>query len=214
MTLAYDIGCYAGSDTRYMLSRGYGVVAIEANPTQVDWLAQDLYQNIKDGEVVLISAALLPETYQDPTVQLYIEPNHPEWTSVNREWKTKIVVPVIHISQIIEKFGMPELIKMDIEGSEFEIIRNMIEYPEYLIAELSNLKTPSMLYDRGYRKFRLSDQNKRGTWNTNFFHGEHGSGPFMDELIIPWVGIKEIERQLTKINKETFWCDLHATTKV
>ena len=57
-TLAYDVGMFNGDDTKLLLSQGYSVVAVEANPVLAQRGKDIFWREISDGSLTIVNAAL------------------------------------------------------------------------------------------------------------------------------------------------------------
>jgi len=214
--LYFDIGSLYGCDSAYALSRGFSVVTVEANPSLIPQLSRKFAREIVDDKLELIHRAIVPECYDKPTVFLNVNADHPEWSSCIRWWGRKPVeVATIKISELYNEYGVPDVLKMDVESMESSLINGIKDFPQrprLIITELSHASLFPLLQAMGYTKFRLSNQNNRTTngWE-KYPHGEDGSGPFSDELTIPWQTASECMQELDTLDKANFWCDLHAT---
>src|SRR6185503_8538306 len=58
--LVYDVGLYDGTDTAYYLSRGYRVVAVEANPQMVARAQERFAESIDAGRLTIVPVGIGP----------------------------------------------------------------------------------------------------------------------------------------------------------
>jgi FkbM family methyltransferase len=76
--LIYDVGMNNGDDTAYYLSRGFRVIAIEANPLLVEQGSQRFEREIAAGDLVILSIGV---SDREGTFPFYICDADPEWST-------------------------------------------------------------------------------------------------------------------------------------
>jgi FkbM family methyltransferase len=225
MKLIFDIGAHSGMDTEFYLKKGFKVVAVEANPYVADKLENKLGSYIKSGQLIMVRKAI--SEYFGMRLNLHIHKNHDDWGTLCNNWNKifdddieSISVKTIEIRDLIEKYGVPYYMKIDIEGKDATCIRGLSDsiypFPEFISAELltyNNILGENVdclgvihaLIELGYKKFQLVDQGKNhltkcpypaleGNYVDYKFDG-YCSGLFGKELPDKWVGIKEIMLQ-------------------
>lgn len=164
-TLVYDVGFNNGDDTRLLLSLGYQVVAVEANPVLVKAGEKRFAQEIQDGRLVIAPVALPmdgADNTSDP--EFYISHLNDEWSSFvfsvgcrsdcwndnkicakdrvanHRDYKGKhccaslekcdiMKLPTLSCSDLYDRFGMPYMLKLDVEGAETGCMKALQDYP-------------------------------------------------------------------------------------
>lgn len=122
--LVIDVGMGLGADTRYYLSQGFRVVAVEANPLSVsaaltvDWVKPFLHS----GQLSVLNAAVALPGEGGGTTTLFTVPQRPEQSHGNA-WvaeaagNTPIAVRAVECADLLRVFGRPEYLKVDIESS-------------------------------------------------------------------------------------------------
>jgi FkbM family methyltransferase len=161
--LVFDLGAHAGNRTRAFAAMGCRVVAVEPQPDFARLLRLFF---ARSRQVEIIEAAVGREqghtslflSERTPTVSTIAAPWHeararePDFAGV--EWNRRIDVETVTLDALIERFGMPAFIKIDVEGSEpgvlaglsrpvrslsFEYLPRALEYARACAARLATL---------------------------------------------------------------------------
>lgn len=168
MKLAYDVGVYDGADTAHYLSLGYRVIGIEASPDLCKDLQQKFAKDIEAGRYTLLNVAI----GENAGVLPFWLSENPQWNSFDyaaatRDGKTatQISVPARTISDIFNEHGVPEFLKVDIEGADYICLRGMGNVcPTYVSFEAGKEGCDEMLLElagRGYKSFSLVHQRSQ-----------------------------------------------------
>jgi FkbM family methyltransferase len=224
--LIYDVGMHCGEDTEYYLKKGFRVVAFEANPELVEMCNRKFIEEIKADRLTILHGALAPNNYAKK-ISFYVN-DISEWGTVNAERNnlnykrgssSKLIeVDRIDIRKIVNTYGVPFFVKIDIEGMDRYVLGALAEFsarPKHLSIESEKVNFRQLkaelkiLYDLGYRKFRAVQQkNIPGTTiTTEDIYGvpikhtfpAHSSGPFGDDLQQPWLDYEQILQVYRKI---------------
>lgn len=131
--LLFDIGANRGDATLAGLQKGYKVIALEPAPR----VYSDLVRNfIYNPNVVPLRLAVSDSTTR---VELY-EAEEDGLSSLNKDWLTNPTMPyngkpfrTVHantmtMEDLVEKYGEPDLIKIDVEGAEWAVFKGMTKY--------------------------------------------------------------------------------------
>jgi FkbM family methyltransferase len=225
MKIAYDVGMNNGDDTHYFLSKGFKVIAIEANPDLCEIARRRFSDVISNGRCVILNCGISDE---DGFLDFYID-KHSHTTSTfvpqpNNDGRYVVrQIPIRQGKSIVHEFGEPYLFKIDIEGLDFLVLRNVFNhgiFPPYLSAEAHSLRVLCLIISMGYDQFKLSEGSRIGTSITKcdissldgdrfpFCFNLNSSGPFGDDLDTPWVDSETIVSNYLK--KDSSWCDIHA----
>jgi len=141
-TTVFDIGMYDGADTRYYLESGFRVVAVEANPNLVDRAKNTFSAACQSGHLILVNAAVWDRS--DTSISLNISGDDLGASSVvdafakDRNITAHHSVACVTITDLIERFGRPHFIKVDIEGADRHCILPLTSdnRPDYLSFEV------------------------------------------------------------------------------
>lgn len=174
--LIFDIGFHKGEDTRYYLYKGFNVLAVDAVEDLITNGRERFHQAVESGQLLLKQAVVSAKDHTKST--FYVSPNS-LWNSAHREiaerkgmTATKITVPSRTLRSLIREYGTPYYCKIDIEGNDIvalESLRGCEDLPLYVSVETEcigddsrpeevTFATLDMLYEIGYRKFKLVDQ--------------------------------------------------------
>ncbi len=121
MTTIFDIGMYDGADTAYYLECGYQVVAVDANPELVDQAKRRFHKAVSEGQLTIVNGAISPN---GEMVDLILSGEDLGSSSlfserlIHKHPSGIITVPGLTLQELIEQHGVPEYIKIDIEGAD------------------------------------------------------------------------------------------------
>ena len=132
--LVFDIGAHVGNRVRVFLQLGADCVAVEPQPAFAA-LLQTLYG--RRPNFTLVPSALGSETgsatllisRRTPTVST-TDPTWREQVSLSPSfagvsWDEPIQTPQITLDELVNRFGLPDLCKIDVEGSELAVLRGL-----------------------------------------------------------------------------------------
>lgn len=127
--LIFDIGANHGKFSEANLHRADKIIAVEANPA----LARELNRNYYyDNRVEVLNYAASfncePLTFYISNADT-ISTASVEWIKQSRftgqySW-SPITVSSITLDALIQKYGIPDLLKIDVEGYEFEVAKGL-----------------------------------------------------------------------------------------
>ena len=175
--LIYDVGMHNGDDTAFYLHQGFRVVAIEANPQLADLAGRRFSGEIESGRLTILNVGIAERA---GTGTFWVCDDVSVWSSfheklTSREGKKhhSIEIPTRRFCEILEEYGIPFYLKVDIEGSDYLCLRDLVgrPLPRFIsveaehsenIDDLANagpVGNLSLLHSMGYRRFKLIRQS-------------------------------------------------------
>jgi FkbM family methyltransferase len=221
--LVYDVGMNNGDDTAYYLHRGCRVVAVEANAELCTKAARRFADEVAEGRLVVVNAGIAAE---EGVQDFWICDTHDHWSSFDasvagRDGSAHHSVKVRSrtFESILEEYGVPFFLKVDIEGNDYlciDALKNATALPEYLSVELGwfesfveklsavgygafkcisqfhylPLQEPASEEQRRFEAGDTSHVRRIGDWV--FPHG--ASGPFGEDTFGRWMSAPEMRR--------------------
>lgn len=223
--LIIDIGMHKGEDSIHYLKSGFSVVAVEANPILVQNAEKKFKHYIDSGKLKILNVGIADK---EGVLPFYRNLRLTEWSSFDFDLGSRsntkyevIQVPCITTAQLIEKYGTPYYLKIDIEGNDLACILGLPqngEIPKYISCEIGDLESVKAMYERGYRKFKVINQlnnfkainletERKKYYPTyqvaknavkirlqkfiTFKHPYGSSGPFAEKTDGPWMSYEE-----------------------
>ena len=222
--LIYDVGMHQGKDTEFYLRKGFRVVAIEANPELAAMVRNRLSADVESGRLTILELAIsdrdgLADFFvatEEDFLSSLSEDHLPPWSS-----RKRIQVKCETFDAILQEYGIPYYLKIDIEGSDICCIRSLRyvnDSPKYVSFECSSNVFESAfeglaeLYTMGYRRFKLVNGDRNidrrcpnppleGKYVDMTFD-DHSSGPFGEETTGEWLAIEEIIEKCLRLGKQ------------
>lgn len=180
--LVFDIGANLGNRTKVFRHLGARVVAVEPQPRC--WKVLELAYSNQPG-VTIVRKAVGCESGH---VTMHLSDAHflssvsKDWiSSVSASgrfseiaWNQKMRVPLLTLDTLIESYGQPSFVKIDVEGYEYEVLKGLHQKVKALSFEFTpeTFSAASLcvarLQDLGMQEFNFVDgeatQFKFGTW--------------------------------------------------
>jgi FkbM family methyltransferase len=172
--LIYDVGAHLGEDTDFYLRKGFDVVAIEANPVLAERLRERFKSNLSDGSLVVVETAIA-ETAGD--VGFYVNQAASIFGTIRPAWAERnalagkpsklIQVKASLFPELLDMYGAPYYLKIDIEGADVLCLRGLSERadrPKFVSIESEKKSWNALLCEfqmfmkLGYSKFKIVDQ--------------------------------------------------------
>lgn len=186
--LIFDIGLHNGDDAAYYLALGNRVVGVEANPLLAAECVTRFSAEIEQGRMTVVNSGVM----QEPgSFTFYRNLQDDGWSSFQPGQAKKggpweaLVIPCVTTQQLIEQFGKPFFMKVDIEGTDLQALASLTPEtaPAYVSVELSyQIPILDKLIELGYSAFKFV--NGETYWPT----------PPIFEHQIGWRALRKIGR--------------------
>ena len=205
--LVFDIGAHVGDRVASFRRLGARMVAVEPQPAMVKVLK--LFYG-RDADVAIEAVAVGRST---GTISLMINANNPTVSTTSREfvnaargapgweaqhWSRSIQVPVTTLDSLIDKYGKPDFIKIDVEGFEEDALQGLAHAVKALSFEFTTIQRDVALaciercITLGYARFNAALGESQTFVNAD------------------WVGGKEIARWLAGLPHSANSGDIYA----
>jgi FkbM family methyltransferase len=162
----FDIGSNIGNWSLSNINQCDKIISVEASPLTF----KRLVNNCKNDNIILLNYAVCNNNGNDIT--FYHAKNH-TLSTINKDWLTNInsrfynyqytemICKTITIDKLIEQYGLPDLIKIDVEGGEYECITSLTQKNKILCFEWASetnditLKCIDYLFNLGYKEYYI-----------------------------------------------------------
>lgn len=214
--LVFDLGMHSGADTRAYLLQGFRVVAVEADPALWAKARKRFAKSIASGRLHVENVGL---NTTHGTAKFYLN-DFSQWSSFIehlgvRGGKYRVVeIPCIPVTDLFDKYGMPHYLKIDIEGLDIEVVRQLTKYskrPRYISVEDGGIATLEALLASGVKGVKFSDQVA-----IQKISGPETSGPFGEQLPGKWLSPGEATKYYAEnirtadgTPRHPVWWDIH-----
>lgn len=132
-SLVFDVGANIGSRTEVFAELARRVISIEPQDSCVDILFQ---KSVKISNMHVCKAALgasegeadimISDAHQLSSLSLeWIGAVQKSGRFAHHKWRDVERVSVTTLDKLIEQFGVPDFIKIDVEGYEFEVLKGL-----------------------------------------------------------------------------------------
>jgi hypothetical protein len=169
--MIFDIGANIGEWTIANINNYDKIIAVEAVP----YTFNKLKQNIQNENVICINYAICNNNNNDI---VFYQGENDCLSSINKDWLvspssrfynqpfTEIICKTTTIDNLILTYGLPDMIKIDVEGGEYECICSLTQKVDLLCfewaSELNNVtfKCLDYLLELGFSEFYLQNEDK------------------------------------------------------
>lgn len=202
----FDIGSNLGNWSLANINRCNKIIAIEASPTTFNKKVNNC-KNVNN--IILLNYAVCNNNFND--IKFY-QADADVLSTINKDWLsnpnsrfynyqyTEITVKTITIDKLIEDYGLPDLIKIDVEGGEYECITSLTQKVKLICFEWASetnmitFKCIDYLLSLGYTHFYIQN-NDNYTFRPN-------DDDYCDISVIK----KKLMDTIPKIDWGMIWC--------
>jgi FkbM family methyltransferase len=192
--LVFDLGMNDGSDTAFYLAKGFSVVGVDAAEDLCD-LVRDKYQAEIDAgrlsvENVAVTESEGPVTFY-PNEKSVWGTTRPDWAERNGKLAhlstDTLTVDGVPLSHLLDKYGVPYYLKIDIEGADLAALsglRGQREVPAFVSIESEKVSWDGLveefdaLTELGYTRFKIVPQH--------FVSTHRAPKPAREGRYVPW----------------------------
>ncbi|WP_442484674.1 FkbM family methyltransferase [Aeoliella sp. SH292] len=179
--LVFDVGMHNGTDTAFYLSKGFRVVAVEANPKLAAECRERFQAEIAESRLTIVEGAIVPPSVIESgqtSIKFYRSDSMSVWGTICDDWVDRnhqlgtnfeaVEVPVIDFVQVLREQGIPRYMKVDVEGVDMVCIDALERFqvrPDYVSveADFTTFQAAAEQVDRlaslGYNAFKDVEQS-------------------------------------------------------
>jgi FkbM family methyltransferase len=210
--LIFDVGLHRGEDSAYYLSKGYRVVAFEANPGLIAHCRKRFEPELAEGRMTIVEGAI--DDRGRETVPFFVHDTETVWGTTDEAWaarnaprgvSSRIEVEAVDFGQALREYGIPYYLKVDIEGADricLDAVGDRSERPRFVSIESEKVDPGELVSELrrlaalGYARFAVCQQDGMAgrTITTTTRDGrpltyafeQDASGPFGEDVPEPW----------------------------
>ncbi len=210
--LIFDVGLHLGEDSAYYLSKGYRVVAFEANPRLIAHCRRRFESALAEGRMTIVEGAI--DDSGRETVPFFVHDTETVWGTTDEAWaarnaprgvSSRIDVNAVDFGQALREHGTPYYLKVDIEGADsicMDALGARSERPPFISIESEKVNPRGLVSELqrlaalGYARFAVCQQDGMAgrTITTTTRDGkpleyafeEAASGPFGEDIPELW----------------------------
>jgi len=170
MKYVFDIGANVGNWAKANIDTYDKIISVEASPITF----KRLENNCKNDNILLLNYAVCNNNGEDIT---FYQADADVLSTINKEWLTseksrfynhtyvEITCKTITIDRLIEQYGIPDMIKIDVEGGEYECISSLTQKVNTLCFEWASetnditFRCIDYLQQLGFAHYYLQEQD-------------------------------------------------------
>jgi FkbM family methyltransferase len=167
----FDIGSNIGMWTLVNINQCDKIISIEASPEIFNKLVYNCQNNNK---IISLNYAVCNNNGNDIT---FYNADYDLISTINKNWLTsktsrfynqsytEIICKTITIDKLIEQYGLPDLIKIDVEGGEYECITSLTQKVKLICFEWASetntitFNCIDYLFTLGYTQYYIQNQD-------------------------------------------------------
>ena len=222
LNLIIDLGAHDGADLPYYLGQAKRVIAVEPIPTLAADIRSCFSAEIEAGRLVLVERVIQIAESDAEDIAFLIDPLKPEWSHIATKEEehaggsSVVRIKSVLLEQLFREFGVPEYLKMDLEGYDKHIVNWLCDCQRYWPLELSFERVPTMILERllatsPYKYFNIvSFYNQQKVFRNKTI--TQGAGPFGSDIRSPWMNRNDFRGAYKKMPYS--WFDIHAVKEL
>ncbi len=225
--IIYDLGASKGENLPYYLLKSELVIAVEANIENCKFIKKKFQKQINEKKLIVENCIV--STANNDYENFYLHENYllgqfpePKKSIINKFKKVELKKK--DVSDLIQKYGNPYYIKIDLEEYDNVILKRIFELninPSYISAEaINNEVIDIFLTNDNYNSFKLVEGNtvnllyKKINLNINgkkikYSFPENSAGPYGNDIMGNWINKKNFSKLMEY--KNPGWRDIHAS---
>lgn len=136
--LVFDIGSNVGNTVGYLLTRSNKIISFEPIPSLAEHIKS--YFNTQKVEVVQkgVSDIVGTKTFHISNMGGVLSTFEDDWMTKSRftgngSWDTQIQVETTTLDNIIDEYGIPDFVKVDVEGHEYHTFCGLTKLLEHTL---------------------------------------------------------------------------------
>ncbi len=162
--LIFDVGMHNGDDTAYYLSRGFNVVAVEADPDLAEAGRKRFAGDIAGKRLTIVNMAIAEEQGE---ADFWICDQLRVWNSFDHSIATRnglpahsVKVRTVPLRDLFKEHGVPYYLKLDIEGNDPIGAADISPHdaPKFTSLEIGSVDDFYLLRSKGYKSFKCIQQ--------------------------------------------------------
>jgi FkbM family methyltransferase len=202
--LVFDVGANVGSYSEAMEGAGARVIAVEPNADCI----RHIELTYADKRIETLHAAIGPDTgvatfnisdARDDMSTMsseWIQMLEREYRQDRRQWR-RATVPIVTLDSLVRHYGMPDYIKIDVEGYEASVLDGLSTQPRLMSFEYHGANLPGAM-----ECLRKPIFAERSLFNLTNEQGTKFQLP-------QWVGRRDIESVLESVAGTLTYRDLY-----
>ena len=226
--IIYDFGASDGKNIPYYLLKSDLIIAVEANPKSCEIIKKKFKKEIHEKKLIVENCVVANENNKNSEFFLHKTNNllsqFPKPNDELIDNFTKIDLESADVAYLIQKYGKPYYVKIDLEEYDNIILKKIFDndiLPNYISAEAINSDViNSFLINKNYNAFKLIEGDSVGFLYRNikidaykkkikYSFDKESAGPFGNDLHGKWIK-KENFVKLIEF-KGPGWRDIHAS---
>jgi len=166
----FDIGANIGNWALANIDKCDKIISVEASPITFNRLVD----NCKNDKIILLNYAVCNNNGNDIT---FYQADCDVISTINKDWLTsdtsrfynypykEIICKTISIDKLIEDYGIPDFIKIDVEGGEYDCITSLTQKIKLISFEWASetntvtLQCIDYLFHLGYTHYYIQNED-------------------------------------------------------